>query len=131
MCHCLVLIRDVIVCGRGHKSGLHPQAYYSMFGLIVMQSGSASALMDFSPHKACRGTLVGFCTYTADDKSFAPVSVSFTSVLTHDKQRNAGPALFLHQLRIQNNSNIKNPQHCLLLCFSQSSNEALKASVIR
>lgn len=70
------------------------------FVLFVMQNCSASALMDFSPHKACRGTLVGFHTYTADDKSFAPVSVSFTSVMTHDKQRNAGPALFLHQLQI-------------------------------
>lgn len=85
-------MHDVTACGRSPMTRpTHKHSVMSLVLLLAIQNHLATELRDVSPYSFCHGTLVGFHTIAAGDKSFAPVSVSFTSVLTYDKWSDTAP----------------------------------------
>lgn len=116
-CLIQILVHDVTACGRGLKSG-HAHNHNIMRSCYVRNAGLFS-YRDVLPHSDCRGILVGFHICTAGDKSFAPVSVSLTSVNTYDKLSDTAPLHSSHRsflsFSFQHNSNpqILNTAFCL------------------
>lgn len=112
----------------------HKHSVMSLVLLLAIQNHLATELRDVSPYSFCHGTLVGFHTIAAGDKSFAPVSVSFTSVLTYDKWSDTAPctlqAVPLSASK-QYNSNPQILSITTIAWFSQTGKAVPKENVVR